>query len=97
MLFYMLHDNYTIFLFYLCEFTIVIIAYNFSWQDWKNKIQILVRDGLFKRLFLIRLTRKGKYRVSFSIDIKNALSRYLEYYKYLIIYSVAIKYIISMH
>ena len=37
------------------------------------------------------------YRLSFLIDIKNILSRYLEYCKYLNTYFVGIKYTVSRH
>ena len=47
-----------------------------------------MRDGLFKRPSLIGLGQKGKYRVSFSVSIKNIVSKHLEYCKYLNTYSV---------
>ena len=59
--------------------------------------QIAVSDGLFERPSLIRLAYKGKYSGSFSVGIKNIVSRPLEYCMYLSTYSVDIKYIISRH
>ena len=40
---------------------------------------ILVRDDLFEKSSLIVLAQKRKYRVSFSVGIKNIVSGRLEY------------------
>ena len=71
---------------------------------WATKANIIFPFSIFQSLILVRddlisncAGPKKKNRVSFSVGIKNIVSRHLEYFEYLITYSVGIKYIVSRH